>query len=91
LRSAVASAALEEHAYALEDVRAGTVTDPVVQGRCALPKGWGELVDLWPRAPRQVLARLHMLATRGVPPDDLGRLVAGPERGRRAGRAGRRR
>lgn len=81
LRAAVASAALEGHAYDLEEVRAGTVTDPVLQGALRVAEGLGGLVDLWPRAPRQVLARLHVLAARGiVGPDDLGRLTSGAER-----------
>jgi hypothetical protein len=81
LRAAVASAALEGHAYDLEDVRGGTVTDPVVQGALRVAEGVGGLVDLWPRAPRQVLARLHVLAARGVvPADDLGRLTTAAER-----------
>ena len=81
LRAAVASAALEEHRYDLADVRAGTVTDPVLQGALRVAEGLGGLVDLWPRAPRQVLARLHVLAARGVVPDpDLGRLLSSAER-----------
>jgi hypothetical protein len=81
LRAAAASAALEGHAYDLEEVRAGTVTDPVLQGALRVAEGLGGLVDLWPRAPRQVLARLHVLAARGVVgPDDLGRLTSGAER-----------
>lgn len=81
LRAAVASAALEEHRYDLEEVRAGTVTDPVLQGALRVAEGLGGLVDLWPRAPRQVLARLHVLAARGVVPDaDLGRLISSADR-----------
>jgi Fic family protein len=81
LRSAVASAALEGHVHDLDDVRAGTVTDPVVQGALRVAEGLGGLVDLWPLAPRQVLAKLHVLAARGsVPPDDLGRLISGADR-----------
>ena len=81
LRSAVASAALEGHAYDLEEVRGGTVTDPVVQGALRVAEGTGGLVDLWPRAPRQVLAKLHVLAARGaVPAEDLGRLATGADR-----------
>jgi hypothetical protein len=81
LRSAVASASLEGHRYAVDDVRAGTVTDPVVQGALRVAEALGGLVDTWPRAPRQVLAKLHVLAARGVVPnDDLGRLTAGAER-----------
>lgn len=84
LRSAVASAALEGSGYDREAVRAGTVTDPVVQGALRVAGGLGGLVDLWPRAPRQVLARLHLLAARGVVADDLlGRLVGGAEAAQR--------
>ncbi|WP_067494629.1 oxidoreductase [Actinoplanes sp. TFC3] len=81
LRAAVASAALEEHRYDVAEVRAGTITDPVVQGALRVSEALGGLVDLWPRAPRQVLARLHMLAARGsVAPEDLGRLTTGADR-----------
>jgi Fic family protein len=81
LRAAVATATLEGHAYAVDDVRSGTVTDPVLQGALRVAEGLGGLVDLWPRAPRQALAKLHVLAGRGVvPPDDLGRLTSGAER-----------
>jgi hypothetical protein len=77
LRGAVASAALDGHRYGLEEVRAGTVTDPVLQGALRVAEGMAPLVDLWPRAPRQVLARLHVLAARGVVPDAvLGRPAA---------------
>jgi hypothetical protein len=80
LRCAVASAALEGSAYDLADVRAGTVTDPVVQGALRVAGALGGLVDLWGTAPRQVLARLHVLAARGVVPDErLGRPAGGPE------------
>ncbi len=81
LRAAVASAALEDHRYELDEVRAGTVTDPVVQGSLRVSEALGGLVELWPRAPRQVLARLHMLAARGsVTEAALGRLTSGAER-----------
>jgi hypothetical protein len=79
LRAAVASAALQGHAYELAEIRAGTVTDPVVQGALRVAEGLGPLVDLWPRAPRQVLARLHVLAARGAVSDaELGVLAATP-------------
>ncbi|WP_433828066.1 oxidoreductase [Actinoplanes sp. CA-015351] len=81
LRAAVASAALEGNSYDLEEVRGGTVTDPVVQGSLRVAGALGGLVDLWPRAPRQVLAKLHVLAARGVVHDhDLGRLTSGADR-----------
>jgi hypothetical protein len=81
LRGAVASAALEGHRYGLEEVRAGTVTDPVVQGALRVAEGMGPLIDPWSRAPRQVLARLHVLAARGVAPAaELGRPASGTDR-----------
>ncbi|WP_239080369.1 oxidoreductase [Paractinoplanes brasiliensis] len=81
LRAAVASAALEGSVHDLDDVRGGTVTDPVMQGALRVAEGVGALVDLWPRAPRQVLAKLHVLAARGVvPASDLGRLTGEAER-----------
>jgi Fic family protein len=81
LRAAVASAALEGHGYDVDAVRAGTVTDPVVQGALRVAEGVGGLVDLWPRAPRQALARLHVLAARGVVAEpDLGRLTSEADR-----------
>jgi hypothetical protein len=76
LRAAVASAALEGHAYPAEEVRAGTVTDPVVQGALRVNAALNGLAARWPTAPRQVLARLHLLAARGCPdvtPAMLGR------------------
>lgn len=71
LRSAVASAALEGHGYPREDVRAGLVTDPVVQGALRVAEAIPGLVERWPKAPRQVLARLHVLAARDALPADL--------------------
>jgi len=82
LRSAVASAALAGYAHDREQVRAGVVTDPVVQGCLRVAAALPSLVDTWSKAPRQVLARLHVLAARGsVPVDALGHPVdptAGP-------------
>ena len=73
-RAAVASAALEGRPYEVEDVRAGTITDPVVQGVLRVAAELPTLVDRWPKAPRQVLARLHLLAARDlVAEDQLGR------------------
>ncbi|GAA4693144.1 hypothetical protein Prum_037490 [Phytohabitans rumicis] len=78
LRSAVASAALEGYAHEREAVRAGTVTDPVLQGALRVAGALPGLADLWAKAPRQVLAKLHVLAARGaVAPSDLGH-PAGP-------------
>lgn len=79
LRCAVASAALAGYAYDREAVREGTVTDPVVQGTLRVAGALPGLVDLWPKAPRQVLAKLHVLAARDlVPEPQLGRPVADP-------------
>ena len=80
LRGARASAALEGAEYELDEVRAGTVTDPVVQGALRAGGGLGQLVDTWERAPRQVLAKLHVLAAAGtVDESQLGRPTASPE------------
>src|SRR3954471_25072430 len=74
LRSAVASAALDGHAYDLDDVRNGVVTDPVVQGALRASAALDGLTATWSWAPRQALAKLHTLAARDVVPlDDLGR------------------
>lgn len=84
LRSAVASAALEGHVHEREAVRAGTVTDPVLQGALRVAGALPGLAELWPRAPRQVLAKLHVLAARDVVPEgELGRPVADPVVGAR--------
>lgn len=81
LRAAVASAALEEHRFDLPEVRGGTVTDPVVQGALRVSEAVDGLAALWPKAPRQVLAKLHVLAARGSVPDaELGRLTTGASR-----------
>jgi hypothetical protein len=79
LRNAQASAALEGRSYPVDEVRAGTVTDPVVQGALRVAEALPGLADAWSRAPRQVLARLHLLAARDeVPGEDLGRPGASP-------------
>jgi hypothetical protein len=86
LHSAVASAALEGHPYDVEEVRAGTVTDPVVQGALRVSAALDGLTRAWSTAPRQVLARLHLLAARGCPGVDessLGRPDPGPAVGAR--------
>jgi hypothetical protein len=79
LRSAVASAALEGHRYELDEVRGGTVTDPVLQGAVRVAREVDGMAQLWPKVPRQVLARIHVLAGRDVVDAGmLGRPV-GPE------------
>ncbi|MGK5441833.1 oxidoreductase [Micromonospora sp. URMC 105] len=84
LRSAVASAALEGYAHERETVRAGTVTEPVLQGALRVAGALPGLTDLWPKAPRQALAKLHVLAARNVvSEDELGRPVTDPVVGAR--------
>ena len=61
LRGARASAALEGVDVPLADVRSG-VDSPVVQGSLRVSAALGGMVETWPRAPGQVLARLHVLA-----------------------------
>ncbi|HIV58892.1 MAG TPA: oxidoreductase [Candidatus Stackebrandtia faecavium] len=74
LRDAVASAALEGAEYDIEEVRTGTVTDPTVQGALRVSTELPGLIDLWPTAPKQALARLHLLASKGLADDaSLGR------------------
>ena len=72
LRNAVASAALEGSSWDLSGVRAGTVTDPVLQGAVRVSAEVPSLAPRWLKAPPQVLTRLHILAARGVVAD-LGR------------------
>ncbi|MGY1806096.1 oxidoreductase [Blastococcus sp. SYSU D00669] len=62
LRGARASAALDGVEVPLADLRAGVVDDPVVQGSLRVSAGLGSMTETWPRAPGQVLARLHVLA-----------------------------
>jgi hypothetical protein len=81
LRGARASAALEGRDVPLAELRAGAVVDPVVQGALRVSAGLGAMVETWPRAPGQVLARLHVLAAADMAaPGDLGRPAphAGP-------------
>jgi hypothetical protein len=62
LRGARASAALEGVDVPLAELRSGEVSDPVVQGALRVSAALGSMVETWPRAPGQVLARLHVLA-----------------------------
>lgn len=81
LRGARASAALEGVDVPLADLRAGAVTDPLVQGSLRVSAALGSMADTWRRAPGQVLARLHVLAAADlVDRADLGRPAssAGP-------------
>lgn len=79
LHAAVASAALAGAGYPVDEVRAGAVVDPVLHGALRCAEALPGLVDRWRQAPRQVLARLHLLAARGVVDDGaLGRPASGP-------------
>ena len=74
LRSACASAALEGSAHEIDTVRAGVVTDPVLQGALRVGVALPSLVPVWRRAPWQALAGLHLQAGRDVLPEhELGR------------------
>jgi hypothetical protein len=84
LRGARASAALEGVDRPLAELRAGEVSDPVLQGALRVSVGLGSMVETWDRAPGQVLARLHVLAAADlVDRADLGRPggQAGPRLG----------
>jgi hypothetical protein len=80
LRGAWASAWLDGAEYTLDDVRSGAVaSEPRVQGALRAQAALGGLADTWSKAPRQVLARLHALASADLVEDDarLGRPAAG--------------
>lgn len=80
LRGAWASAWLAGHELALDDVRSGAATDdPMLQGALRAQSAIGSLADTWPKAPRQVMARLHALAAADLveDPDTLGRPTGG--------------
>jgi hypothetical protein len=81
LRGARASAALAGVEVPLADLRSGAVEDPMVQGALRVLAALGSMVETWPRAPGQVLARLHVLAAADLPGrGELGRPArhAGP-------------
>ncbi len=81
LRGARASAALAGADVALPALRDGAVDDPVVHGALRVSAALGSMTETWPRAPGQVLARLHVLAAADLAaPAALGRPAphAGP-------------
>jgi hypothetical protein len=81
LRGAVASAALEGAEVSMEEIREGHVYDTRVKGALRVSGELGGLVDTWPRAPRQALARLHTLAAAdAVSAEALGRPRTAGER-----------
>lgn len=78
LRSARASAALDGAEVPLPALRAATGEvaaglPPAVVGAVRLLAELGALLPVWERAPRQALARMHVLAAPGVAGDRLGR------------------
>lgn len=78
LRAARASAALEGVPVTLDELRKGAGgtehLDPVVQGSLRVSAELGALTTTWRQAPRQVLAKLHVLvAADAVEQDALGR------------------
>jgi hypothetical protein len=62
LRCARASAALEGVEISLDELRTVGSPNPVIQGALRISADLGSLRDTFIRAPRQVLARLHVLA-----------------------------
>ena len=74
LRGAAASAALEGAEVAMDEIREGHVYDTRIKGALRVSGELGSLVSTWPKAPRQVLARLHTLAAADAVADEaLGR------------------
>lgn len=79
LRGAWAAAVRSGADVELAAMRAGDVADPVVQGALRVSAELGPLAATWRRAPRQVLARLHVLAAADlVEPASLGRPTPDP-------------
>ena len=74
LRGACASAALEGAEVSMDEIREGHVYDTRIKGALRIGGELGGLVDTWPKAPRQTLARLHTLAAAdAVSEEALGR------------------
>ncbi|MFA1546518.1 Fic family protein [Actinomadura chokoriensis] len=75
LRGARASAVLDGASVTLDELRTSeSPSDPVVQGSLRVSAELGTLTDTWRNAPRQALARLHVLAAADVVDGaDLGR------------------
>jgi Fic family protein len=75
LRGARASAVLDGASVTLDDLRTTeNPSDPVVQGALRVSAELGTLTETWRNAPRQALARLHVLAAADAVDDaDLGR------------------
>jgi hypothetical protein len=70
LRGAWAAAQLSGADVTLEDVRSGAAAgDPLVQGALRAYAAVPQLAEVWTHAPRQALARLHVLAAADLVPD----------------------
>ncbi len=81
LRGACASASLEGAEVAMDEIREGHIYDTRIKGALRASAELGSLVDTWPKAPRQVLARLHTLAAAdAVDSEALGRPRTAGER-----------
>jgi len=84
LRGARAAAALSGVDVPLAELRSSEASDPVVRGAVRAYAALGPMVVTWPRAPGQVLARLHALAAADlVSADELGRPQPRPGVGQR--------
>jgi Fic family protein len=89
LRSARASAALEGVEISLDELRTVGSPNPVIQGALRVSVELGGLRDTFIRAPRQVLARLHVLAAADLTsPEHLGRPREGSDAAMVARRVG---
>jgi hypothetical protein len=82
LRGAWAVSVLSGVDVSLTALRSGEVADPIVQGALRVSSELGSLADTWTRAPRQVLARMHLLSAAGLVTDEtaLGRPIGNSAR-----------
>ncbi|MGP4018324.1 oxidoreductase [Saccharopolyspora sp. 5N708] len=78
VRAARASAAVAGGAAEIPE--SGDVTDPLLAGSLRIAEAMGALLPTWQRAPRQALARMHVLAAADLvdDPQQLGRPQADP-------------
>ncbi len=78
VRAARASAAVAGGATEIPE--SGEVSDPLLAGSLRIAEAMGTLLPTWQRAPRQALARMHVLAASDLvdDPDQLGRPHADP-------------
>ncbi|MCP2340367.1 Fic family protein [Actinomadura rupiterrae] len=73
LRGARASAVLEGASVTLDELRGAVEghASPIVQGSLRVSAELGSLAETWRKAPRQVLARLHVLAAADLVDEDV--------------------